>query len=233
MVRDDISIDPQELDQFEEGAFTDAEMEQSFGIPMSLDEEIPPKISDGIASLLDEYDIKTQLKDAISYKLIELYPYLLLSDEELQHRYSLDKDGEVGHWKKLEKKIQQLLADSYLCKFMNISIAAAEAKLVGVQQFLTEHKEKGIAGQRKILYPILGEIWALLAENGHDRQQQVEFVYKFCVLCEFRSFGNRQAGMDPVLEEDLRAFRRADIDVVEEWHDASKPFMTLPFLWGA
>ena len=233
MVRDDISIDPQELDQFEEGVITDAEMEQYFGIPMSLDEEIPPKISDGIASLLEEYDIKTQLKDAISYKLIELYPYLLLSDEELQHRYSLDKDGEVGHWKKLEKKIQQLLADSYLCKFLNINIAAAEAKLAGVQQFLTEHKEKGRAGQRKILYPILGEIWALLAENGHDRQQQVEFVYKFCVLSEFRSFGNRQAGMDPVLEEDLRAFRREDIDMVEEWYDASKLFMTLPFLWGA
>jgi len=233
MVRDDISIDPQELDQFEEGAFTDAEMEQSFGIPMSLDEEIPPKISDGIASLLEEYDIKTQLKDAISYKLIELYPYLLLSDEELQHRYSLEKDGEIGHWKKLEKKIQQLLADSYLCKFMNISIAAAEAKLAGVQQFLTEHKEKGKSSTRKILYPILGEIWALLAENGYDRQQQVEFVYKFCVLSDFRSFGNRQAGMDPVLEEDLRAFRREDIDMVEKWYDASKPFMTLPFLWGA
>jgi len=73
----------------------------------------------------------------------------------------------------------------------------------------------------------------LLAENGHDRQQQVEFVYKFCVLSDFRSFGNRQAGMDPVLEEDLRAFRREDIDMVEEWHDASKPFMTLPYLWGA
>ena len=233
MVRDDISIDPQELDQFEEGAFTDAEMEQSFGIPMSLDEEIPPKISDGIASLLEEYDIKTQLKDAISYKLRELYPYLLLSDEELQHRYSLEKDGEIGHWKKLEKKIQQLLADSYLCKFMNISIAAAEAKLAGVQQFLTEHKEKGKSSTRKILYPILGGIWALLAENEDDRQQQVEFVYKFCVLSEFRSFGNRHVGMEPVLEEDLRAFRREDIDMVEEWYDASKPFMTLPFLWGA
>ena len=236
MVRDDISIDPQELDQFEEGAFTDAEMEQSFGIPMPLDEEIPPKISDGIAALLVEYKIKPGLKDALSCKLKELYPYLLLSDEELQHRYSLEKDGDIDHWKQLEKKIQQLLAllaDSYLCKFMNINIAAAEAKLAGVQQFLTEHKEKGRAGQRKILYPILGEIWALLAENGHDRQQQVEFVYKFCVLSEFRSFGNRHVGMDPVLEEDLRAFRREDIDMVEKWYDASKPFMTLPFLWGA
>ena len=46
MVRDDISIDPQELDQFEEGAFTDAEMEQYFDIPMPLNEEIPPKLSD-------------------------------------------------------------------------------------------------------------------------------------------------------------------------------------------
>jgi len=236
MVRDDISIDPQELDQFEEGAFTDAEMEQYFDIPMPLNEEIPPKVSDGIAALLVEYKIKPGLKDALSCKLKELYPYLLISDEALQHRYSLEKDGDIDHWKQLEKKIQQLLAllaDSNLCKFMNINIAAAEAKLAGVQQFLTEHKEKGRAGQRKILYPILGEIWALLAENGHDRQQQVEFVYKFCVLSEFRSFGNRHVGMDPVLEEDLRAFRREDIDMVEEWYDASKLFMTLPFLWGA
>ena len=236
MVRDDISIDPQELDQFEEGAFTDAEMEQYFDIPMPLNEEIPPKVSDGIAALLVEYKIKPGLKDALSCKLKELYPYLLISDEALQHRYSLEKDGDIDHWKQLEKKIQQLLAllaDSYLCKFMNINIAAAEAKLAGVQQFLTEHKEKGRAGQRKILYPILGEIWALLAENGHDRQQQVEFVYKFCVLSEFRSFGNRHVGMEPVLEEDLRAFRREDIDMVEEWYDASKLFMTLPFLWGA
>ena len=236
MVRDDISVDPQELDQFQEGVITDAEMEQYFGIPMPLDEKIPPKVSDGIAALLEEYKIKPDLKDALSYKLKELYPYLLLSDDELQQRYKHEKDGDIDHWKQLEKKIQQLLAllaDSYLCKFMNINIAAAEAKLAGVQQFLTEHKEKGRAGQRKILYPILGEIWALLAENGHDRQQQVEFVYKFCVLSEFRSFGNRHVGMDPVLEEDLRAFRREDIDMVEEWYDASKLFMTLPFLWGA
>ena len=212
---------------------TDANIDNLLGISESLDQEIPPKISGAIVVLLEEYEIKPDLKDALSCTLKELYPYLLLSDEELQHRYSLEKDGEIGHWKKLEKKIQQLLADSYLCKFMNISIAAAEAKLAGVQQFLTEHKEKGRAGQRKILYPLLGGIWALLAENGYDRQQQVEFVYKFCVLSEFRSFGNRHVGMDPVLEEDLRAFRREDIDMVEEWYDASKPFMTLPFLWGA
>ena len=84
MVRDDISIDPQELDQFEEGAFTDAEMEQYFDIPMPLNEEIPPKVSDGIAALLEEYKIKPGLKDGLSCKLKELYPYLLLSDEELQ-----------------------------------------------------------------------------------------------------------------------------------------------------
>ena len=233
MVRDDISIDPQELDQFEEGVITDAEMEQYFGIPIPLNEEIPPKVSDGIAALLEEYKIKPGLKDALSCKLKELYPYLLISDEALQHRYSLEKDGDIDHWKQLDKEIQQLLAKTYLCKFLNINIATTEEKLAGVQQFLTEHKEKGRAGQRKILYPILGEIWALLAENGHDRQQQVEFVYKFCVLSEFRSFGNRHVGMDPVLEEDLRAFRREDIDMVEEWYDASKPFMTLPFLWGA
>ena len=233
MVRDDISIDPQVLDQFKEGVFTDDEMEQSFDIPMPLDEEIPPKVSDGIAALLEEYEIKPGLKDALSCKLKELYPYLLLSDEELQHRYSLEKDGDIDHWKQLDKEIQQLLTKTYLCKFLNINIATTEEKLAGVQQFLTEHKEKGKSSTRKILYPILGEIWALLAENEHDRQQQVEFVYKFCVLSEFRSFGNRHVGMDPVLEEDLRAFRREDIDMVEEWYDASKLFMTLPFLWGA
>jgi len=233
MAKDDISVDPQELDQFKDGDISDADMEQYFGIPIPLDEEVPPKISDAIAALLKEYKIKPGLKDALSCKLKELYPYLLLSDEELQHRYSLEKDGDIGHWKKLGEDIQQVINNTYLCKVLNINITAAEAKLAGVQQFLTEYKEKGRAGQRKILYPILGEIWALLAENGHDRQQQVEFVYKFCVLSEFRSFGDRQKGMDPVLEEDLRAFRREDIDMVEEWYDASKPFMTLPFLWGA
>ena len=212
---------------------TDADLDKLFGLPDPMDGEIPPKISDGIAALLEEYKIKPDLKDALSYKLKELYPYLLLSDDELQQRYKHEKDGDIGYWKKLGDNIQQIINNTYLCKVLNINIAAAEEKLAGVQQFLTEHKEKGRAGQRKILYPILGEIWALLAENGHDRQQQVEFVYKFCVLSEFRSFGNRHVGMDPVLEEDLRAFRREDIDMVEEWYDASKLFMTLPFLWGA
>ena len=233
MVRDDISVDPQELDQFEEGVITDAQMEQYFDIPIPLNEEIPPKLSDAIVALLEEYEIKPGLKDALSCKLKELYPYLLLLDEELQQRYSLEKDGDIDHWKQLDKEIQQLLAKTYLCKFLNINIATTEEKLAGVQQFLTEHKEKGRTGQRKILYPILGEIWALLADNSHDQQQQVEFVYKFCVLSEFRSFGNRQVGMDPVLEEDLRVFKREDIDMLEEWYDASKPFMTLPYLWGA
>ena len=82
MVRDDISVDPQEHDQFKEGVFTDDEIEQSFDIPMPLDEEIPPKVSDGIAALLEEYEIKPGLKDALSCKLKEFYPYLLLSDEE-------------------------------------------------------------------------------------------------------------------------------------------------------
>ena len=200
MVRDDISIDPQELDQFEEGAFTDAEMEQSFGIPMSLDEEIPPKISDGIASLLDEYDIKTQLKDAISYKLIELYPYLLLSDEELQHRYSLEKDGDIDHWKQLDKEIQQ---------------------------FLTEHKEKGRAGQRKILYPLLGEIWTLLGKSGYDREHQIEFVYKFCVLAEFRNFGKRHLRIDRPPADEIAKCIAEEKDVVEKWYDPAKPFICL------
>ena len=212
---------------------TDANIDSLLGISESLDQEIPPKISDAIVVLLEEYEIKPDLKDVLSCTLKELYPYLLLSDEELQHRYSLEKDGDIGHWKKLSEDIQQIINNTYLCNFLNINIAATEEKLAGVQQFLTEHKEKGRAGQRKILYPLLGGIWALLAENGHDRQQQVEFVYKFCVLSEFRSFGNRQVGMDPVLEEDLRAFRREDIDVVEKWYDASIPFMTLPFPWGA
>ena len=228
MVRDDISIDPQELDQFEEGAFTDAEMEQSFGIPMSLDEEIPPKISDGIASLLEEYDIKTQLKDAISYKLIELYPYLLLSDEELQHRYSLEKDGDIDHWKQLDKEIQQLLAKTYLCKFLNINIAAAEEKLAGVQQFLTEHKEKGRAGQNKILYPILGEIWTLLVKSGYDREHQIAFVYKFCVLAKFRNFGKRHLRIDRPPPDEIAKCIAEEKDVVEKWYDPAKPFIFLP-----
>ncbi len=212
---------------------TDADLDKLFGLPDPMDGEIPPKISDGIAALLEEYKIKPDLKDALSYKLKELYPYLLLSDDELQQRYKHEKDGDICHWKKLGEDIQQIINNTYLCKVLNINIAAAEEKLAGVQQFLTEHKEKGKSSTRKILHPILGEIWALLAENGYDRQQQVEFVYKFCVLSEFRSFGNRHFGMDPVLEEDLRAFRREDIDMVEKWYDASKPFMTLPCLWGA
>ena len=212
---------------------TDADLDKLLDLPDPMNEEIPPKISDGISNLLEEFGIKPDLKDALSYKLKELYPYLLLSDDELQQRYKHEKDGDIGYWKKLGDNIQQIINNTYLCKVLNINIAAAEEKLAGVQQFLTEHKEKDKSSTRKILYPILGEIWALLAENGYDRQQQVEFVYKFCVLSEFRSFGNRQAGMDPVLEEDLRAFRREDIDMVEEWYDASKSFMTLPFLWGA
>ena len=108
---------------------TDADLDKLFGLPDPMDGEIPPKISDGIASLLEEYDIKTELKDAISYKLIELYPYLLLSDEELQHRYSLEKDGEVGHWRKLGEGIQQIINNTYLCKVLSINIATAEATL--------------------------------------------------------------------------------------------------------
>jgi len=212
---------------------TDADLDKLFGLPDPMDEEIPTKISDGITALLEEYKIKPDLEDVLSYKLKELYPYLLLSDDELQQRYKHEKDGDIGHWKKLGEDIQQIINNPYLCKVLNINIDAAEAKLAGVKQFLTEHKEKGRSSTRKILYPILGEIWALLADNSHDRQQQVEFVYKFCVISEFRSFGNRQAGMNPVLEEDLRALRREDIDMVEKWYDASKPFMTLPFLWGA
>ena len=227
MVRDDISIDPQELDQFEEGAFTDAEMEQSFDIPMPLDEEIPPKISDGITTLLEEYDIKTKLKDAISYKLIELYPYLLLSDEELQHRYSLEKDGDIDHWKQLDKEIQQLLAKTYLCKFLNINIATTEEKLAGVQQFLTEHKEKGRAGQRKILYPLLGEIWTLLGKSGYDREHQIEFVYKFCVLAEFRNFGKRHLRIDRPPPDEIAKCIAEEKDVVEKWYDPAKPFICL------
>ena len=227
MVRDDISVDPQEHDQFKEGVFTDDEIEQSFDIPMPLDEEIPPKVSDGIAALLEEYKIKPGLKDALSCKLKELYPYLLLSDEELQHRYSLEKDGDIDHWKKLDKEIQQLLAKTYLCKFLNINIAATEAKLAGVQQFLTEYKEKGRAGQRKILYPILGEIWTLLVNSGYDREHQIEFVYKFCVITEFRNFGKRHLRMDSPPPDEIAKCIAEEKDVVEKWYDPAKPFICL------
>ena len=227
MVRDDISIDPQELDQFEEGAFTDAEMEQYFDIPMPLNEEIPPKVSDGIAALLEEYKIKPGLKDALSCKLKEFYPYLLLTDVELQDRYSLEKDGDIDHWKQLDKEIQQLLAKTYLCKFLNINIATTEEKLAGVQQFLTEHKEKGRAGQRKILYPILGEIWTLLIKSGYDREHQIEFVYKFCVLAEFRNFGKRHLRIDRPPPDEIAKCMAEEKDVIEKWYDPAKPFISL------
>ena len=227
MVRDDISIDPQELDQFEEGVITDADMELYFGIPMPLNEEIPPKVSDGIAALLVEYMIKPGLKDGLSCKLKELYPYLLLLDEELQHRYSLEKDGDIDHWKQLDKEIQQLLAKTYLCKFLNINIAAAEEKLAGVQQFLTEHKEKGRAGQNKILYPILGEIWTLLVKSGYDREHQIAFVYKFCVLAEFRNFGKRHLRIDRPPPDEIAKCIAEEKDVVEKWYDPAKPFISL------
>ena len=233
MARDDISIEPQELDQFEEGVITDADMELYFGIPMPLDEEIPPKVSDGIAALLKEYKIKPGLKDALSCKLKELYPYLLLLDEELQHRYSLEKDGDIDHWKQLDKEIQQLLAKTYLCKFLNINIAAAEAKLAGVQQFLTEHKEKGRAGQRKILYPILGEIWTLLIKSRYDREHQIEFVYKFCVLAKFRNFGKRHLRIDRPPPDEIAKCIAEEKDVIEKWYDPAKPFICLPSDEGA
>ena len=227
MARDDISVDPQELDQFEEGVITDAQMEQYFDIPIPLNEEIPPKISDAIVALLEEYEIKPGLKDGLSCKLKELYPYLLLSDEELQHRYSLEKDGDIDHWKQLEKEIQKLLAKTYLCKFLNINIAAAEEKLAGVKQFLTEHKEKGRAGQRKILYPILGEIWTLLIKSGYDREHQIEFVYKFCVLAEFRTFGKRHLRMYRPPPDEIARYIAEEKDVVEKWYNSTKPFICL------
>ena len=108
---------------------TDANIDNLLGISESLDQEIPPKISDGIAALLKEYKIKPGLKDALSCKLKEFYPYLLLSDEELQHRYSLEKDGDIGHWKKLGEDIQQIINNTYLCKVLSINIATAEATL--------------------------------------------------------------------------------------------------------
>ena len=227
MVRDDISIDPQVLDQFKEGVFTDAEMEQYFGIPIPLNEEIPPKVLDGIAALLEEYEIKPGLKDALSCKLKELYPYLLLSDEELQHRYSLEKDGDIDHWKQLEKEIQKLLTKTYLCKFLNINIAAAEEKLAGVKQFLNEYTEKGRAGQNKILYPILGEIWTLLGKSDHEREHQIEFVYKFCVLAEFRNFGKRHLRMYRPPPDEIARYIAEEKDVVEKWYDPAKPFICL------
>ena len=67
-------------------------LDKLFGLPDPMDGEIPPKISDGIAALLEEYKIKPHQKDALSYKLKELYPYLLLSDDELQQRYKHEKD---------------------------------------------------------------------------------------------------------------------------------------------
>jgi len=228
MAKDDISVDPQELDQFKDGVITDAQMEQYFDIPIPLNEEIPPKLSDAIAALLEEYKIKPGLKDALSCKLKELYPYLLLSDEELQHRYSLEKDGDIDHWKQLEKEIQQLLAKTYLCKFLNINIAAAEEKLAGVQQFLTEHKEKGRAGQRKLLYPILGEIWTLLGKSGYERKHQIEFVYKFCVLAKFRNFGKRHLRIDRPPPDEIAKCIAEEKDVVEKWYDPAKPFIFLP-----
>ena len=228
MAKDDISIDLQELDQFKEGVITDAQMEQYFDIPIPLNEEIPPKLSDAIVALLEEYEIKPGLKDALSYKLKELYPYLLLSDEELQHRYSLEKDGDIDHWKQLDKEIQQLLDKTYLCKFLNINITATEEKLAGVQQFLTEHKEKGRAGQNKILYPILGEIWTLLIKSGYDRKHQIEFVYKFCVLAEFRNFGKRHLRIDRPPPDEIAQCIAEEKDVIEKWYDPAKPFIFLP-----
>ena len=207
---------------------TDANIDNLLGISESLDQEIPPKISDAIVALLEEYEIKPDLKDALSCKLKELYPYLLLSDEELQNRYSLEKDGDIDHWKQLEKEIQQLLAKTYLCKFLNINIAATEEKLAGVQQFLTEHKEKGRAGQRKILYPILGEIWTLLIKSGYDREHQIEFVYKFCVLAEFRTFGIRHLRIDRPPPDEIAKCIAEEKDVVEKWYDSAKPFIFLP-----
>ena len=233
MVKDKLKIGEDELDKFEQMEFTDDELNKYFGIPSLLNDEIPDVVDEGIKNLLDEYNIKTELRNVLDYKLRELYPYTQHTDDDLKKFYRLEKATNMSHWKRLEKDLKKLISNSYLCKFLNLKVSVIEQKLEGIQQFIIEYKEMGRSGSRKIMYPILGEIWAILAKNDHDRRNQIEFIYKFCVLSNFRSFGQRHQEYDPVLSKDLIAFKREDIDVIERWYDEARLFMCIPIFWGA
>ncbi|SVD19906.1 uncharacterized protein METZ01_LOCUS372760 [marine metagenome] len=208
-------------------------LNQIFGNSDSLDEHIPDKINDDISRLINEYDIDPDLRNPLINKLKELYPYTRMSDKDLMNLFKIEKDNDIKYWLSLEKRLETLLRDTFLCKFLNLNIKAATEKLKGVKQFIQDHKNAGRSSTRKIMYPHLGEIWAILKENGSDRTTQIKFIYDFCVVCKFLQFGQRHLEYDPVTKSHLNQLKREDIDVIEKWYDESKPFMTMPIFWGA
>ena len=190
-----------------------------------IDEKIKSEILDLITKSTSIDKAKSQLFDG----LCELYAYLkFLDDSELKILFSQKKVENTLPYDLYDEGIKYLLNRKPLCEFLDLDIDHIKSKHEEVKAQLTMVEDMGKTTNRKIFYPILGGIWSILAEIELNHADQIKFICDFCELIKFDKFGQRHEDNVYVPPEDLRAYRKKDIDVVENWYDLAKPFMSYP-----
>ena len=195
----------------------------------ALTKEIDEKIKSEILDLISNATSIDEAKSQLVNGLYELYAYLtFLNDKERKILFSQEKVEYKVPDDFYDKGIKYLLNSIPLCEFLDLDIDHIKSKHEEVKTRLKMVKDMGKATNRKILYPILGGIWSILAEIGLNQADQIKFICDFCELLKFAKFGKRHENNVYVPTEDLRAYRKKDMDVVENWYDLAKPFMSSP-----
>ena len=195
----------------------------------ALTKEIDEKIKSGILDLISNATSIDEAKSQLVNELYELYAYLkFLNDRERKILFSREKVENTVPDDLYDKGIKYLLNRVYLCEFLDLDIDHIKSMHEEVKAQLTMVKDMGKTTNRKIFYPILGGIWSILAEIELNHADQIKFICDFCELIKFDKFGQRHEDNVYVPPEDLRAYRRKDIDVVENWYDLARPFMSPP-----
>ena len=90
-----------------------------------------------------------------------------------------------------DEGIKYLLNRKPLCEFLDLDIDYIKSKHEEVKSLLKMVKDMGKTTNRKILYPILGGIWSILAEIGSNKADQIKFICDFCELIKFDQYGQR------------------------------------------
>jgi len=194
----------------------------------ALSKKIDAKIKSEIFDLISNATSNDKAKSQLVNGLHELYAYLInMNDRERKILFSQEKTLRTVPYNLYDEGIKDLLNQVPLCEFLDFDIDHIKSKHEEVKAQLKLVKDMGKTTDRKILYPIFGEIWSILSEIGHKKPEQIKFIHKFCVIAKFWNFGKRQfLNMDRPPPDEISISKRKEIDVIEKWYEKSKPYMS-------